>query len=144
MSDKAELLSFAPAFVAKRLEAALAADEAGDVATALAEVEAALRVAPQDARARALAGVYCGLLDFDTDALIHARRALRLAERADEETRAEVAYWVGVARHMAGADAAAIEALDVTLSLVPEDSAAAALRDRCLSRMGEIERRIPC
>lgn len=143
MNDQADVLSFAPAYVAKRLEAALEADEAGDVATALAEVESALRVSPQDARARALAGVYCGLLDFDTDALIHARRALRLSERADAQTRAEVAYWVGVARHMAGADEAAIEALDVTLSLVPEDAAAAALRDRCLSRIGAFQHRIP-
>lgn len=144
MSEQAELLPFAPAFVAKRLEAALAADEAGDVLTALAEVEAALRVAPQDARARALAGVYCGLLDFDSEALTHARRALRLSERADQETRAEVAYWAGVARHMAGAHEAAIEALDVTLSISPEDSAAATLRDRCLSRIDPYSRQLPC
>lgn len=127
----AELLAFAPAFVEKRLAAALEADEAGDIAAAHREIEAALELAPKEPRAQALAGVYCGLLDRDCEALIHARRALRLTEGAEPALRAEVAYWVGVARHMVGAHEAAMQALELALELAPGDGAALALRERC-------------
>ena len=130
--SSANLLAFAPAFVEKKLAAALEADEAGDISAAHREIEAALKLAPKEPRAQALAGVYCGLLDRDCEALIHARRALRLTESAEPELRAEVAYWVGVARHMVGAHDAAVQALDLALELVPGDEASTTLRDRCL------------
>ena len=126
-----ELLAFAPAFVERRLAAALQADEAGDMAAALREIEAALELAPKEPRAQALAGVYCGLLDRDCEALIHARRALRLTEAAEPSLRAEVAYWVGVARHMVGAHESALQALELALTLTPGDEAAMALSERC-------------
>lgn len=131
----ADLLAFAPAFVEKRLEAALQWDEAGDMSAALQEIERALELAPKEPRAQALAGVYCGLLDRDCEALIHARRALRLTETAEPALRAEVAYWVGVARHMVGAHEAALQALELALSLKPEDEAALDLAKRCRDRM---------
>ena len=132
----ANLLAFAPAFVEKRLAAALEADEAGDIAAAHREIEAALDLAPKEPRAQALAGVYCGLLDRDCEALIHARRALRLTESAEPELRAEVAYWVGVARHMVGAHDAAIQALELSLELVPGDESATTLLERCRKLAG--------
>ena len=132
----ANLLAFAPAFVEKRLAAALEADEAGDIAAAHREIESALELAPKEPRAQALAGVYCGLLDRDCEALIHARRALRLTENADPELRAEVAYWVGVARHMVGAHDSALQALDLSLELAPGDEAAQTLRERCRKLTG--------
>lgn len=131
MRGSADLLAFAPAFVEKRLAAALEADEAGDMSAALREIEAALELAPKEPRAQALAGVYCGLLDRDCEALIHARRALRLTESAEPALRAEVAYWVGVARHMVGAHESALQALDLALQLAPGDEAAQSLSERC-------------
>lgn len=135
MMRSAEVLEFAPAFVERRLNAALEADEAGDVTVALQEIQAALELAPKEPRAQALAGVYCGLLDRDCEALVHARRALRLTERAEPGLRAEIAYWVGVARHMVGAHKAAMEALELAISLSPEDQAAFALWERCRLRL---------
>ncbi|MEM9724226.1 MAG: hypothetical protein AAF909_02040 [Pseudomonadota bacterium] len=126
-----ELIAFTPAFVERRLAAALEADEAGDLAAALHEIQSALELAPKEPRAQALAGVYCGLLDRDCEALIHARRALRLTENAEPSLRAEVAYWVGVARHMVGAHESALQALELALELAPEDEAAQALSERC-------------
>lgn len=130
-----DVVAFAPAFVERRLNAALAADEAGDLTSALREIQAALELAPKEPRAQALAGVYCGLLDRDCEALVHARRALRLTERAEPALRAEIAYWVGVARHMVGAHKAAMEALELALSLAPDDQAAFALLERCRIRL---------
>ncbi|MEL6978956.1 MAG: hypothetical protein AAGM38_09785 [Pseudomonadota bacterium] len=135
MTESAEVLDFMPAFVERRLNAALEADEAGDLTLALEEIQAALELAPREPRAQALAGVYCGLLDRDCEALVHARRALRLTESADPELRAEIAYWVGVARHMVGAHRAAMDALELTLTHAPEDEAAFALWERCRNRL---------
>lgn len=125
------VVSFAPAFVERRLEAALEADEGGDVSAALLEVEAALRLAPREPRARALAGVYAALLDRDADALRHARRALRSPEKVERAAQAEIAYWAAVARHIVGAQDSAVEALRLCLSISPDDASAKALLKRC-------------
>lgn len=126
----AEIIDFADAYVERRLEAALEADDDGELDVALAEVRRALAVKPGEARAEALAAVYCALLDQNSDALQHAGRALD-----NPPVSAEVAYWAAVARHVVGAQAGALEALEIVLALEPEDAAAQRLSERCRAAM---------
>lgn len=122
----AEISDFASAYVERRLAAALEADDDGEIEVAYEEVLRALAVKPREPRAEALAAIYSALLDRHRDALRHARRALSRAP-----VSAEVAYWAAVARFVVGAQAAALEALDIVLALKPEDQAAQQLSARC-------------
>lgn len=122
----AEVVEFADAFVERRIECALEADDDGEIEIALDEILRALAVKPREPRAEALAAVYSALLDNHRAALKHARRAL-----ASAPVSAEVAYWAAVARHVVGAQAGALEALEIVLALEPEDDAAHKLSERC-------------
>lgn len=125
-----EICDFTTAFVERRLQAALEADDDGEIDVALAEVNRALAVKPREPRVEALAAVYSALLDKHRDALRHARRAL-----SDAPVSAEVAYWAAVARHVVGAQAGALEALEIVLALEPGDQAAQTLSERCRAAM---------
>ncbi|MBX2854791.1 MAG: hypothetical protein KTR21_07375 [Rhodobacteraceae bacterium] len=121
---------FSSVFIERRLEAALEADADGEYETALGEVQRALHVNPHEPRAEALAAVYSALLDDERDALRHAHSALSRAP-----VSAEVAYWAAVARHVVGAQAGALEALEIVLALEPGDPDARMLSERCHEAM---------
>ena len=125
-----EVCDFSDAYVERRLQAALEADDDGEIDVALEEVNRALRVKPKEPRVEALAAVYSALLDHHRDALRHARRAL-----SAPPVSAEVAYWAAVARHVVGAQAGALEALEIVLALEPGDQAAQNLSKRCRAAM---------
>lgn len=125
-----DIVNFADAYVERRIAAALEADDDGEIGLALDEVRRALAMRPGEARAEALAAVYCALLDHHREALGHARRALN-----NPPVSAEIAYWAAVARHVVGAQAGALEALEIVLALEPEDQAAQRLSERCRAAM---------
>ncbi|MEO1274730.1 MAG: hypothetical protein AAFV96_04845, partial [Pseudomonadota bacterium] len=106
MGETLGLTDLTARFVEARLEAALDADEAGDILHALSETERALAADPREPRAHALAAVYSALLERERAALRHARKALAVTP-----TTAEICYWCGVARHIIGAQESALEAL---------------------------------
>lgn len=120
------VVAFQPHLIDARLSDAIAADEAGDVARALAITKQILRIAPDEPRAHALAGVYCALLDQYREALVHASMAI-----GSKHVTGEVAYWVAVARHIVGAQQLALNALDVALAHDPDDWQARKLAERC-------------
>lgn len=143
-ADVDRVVPLGPHLAQRRLAAALAAEEAGDLELAFEECRRALEAAPRDARSAALAAVYAAVLERPRAALFYARRAMRWApeapplgakplEVADREDIKEIAYWCGVARHIAGAHEGAIDALDLALTLDPTDEAARALRARCVA-----------
>ena len=125
------ILDLAPALLERRLGAALEADARGDIDGAMRQVELALVVAPREPRAHALAAVYRAMRDEERAALGHARRALRLRGGC-----AEIAYWAAVARHIVGAHALALEALDLAQALSPSDRAVRRLRASCELALG--------
>ena len=112
--------------VERRLADAIAADEAGDVASALAITLHVLRIAPEEARAHALTAVYYALLDEYREAMVHASMAV-----GSPHVTGEVAYWAAVARHIVGAQQLALDALDVALAHDPDDYQARKLAERC-------------
>lgn len=126
----ARILAFQPRFIDKCIEMALAADESGDVDTALEHVRAALGIDPKDARANALAALYSALLDLDQPALVHASVAME-----HQPVSSEVAYWSGVARHITGAYQLALESFDIAMSLDPQNGDAQELAARCRKRL---------